>query len=129
MIRGLHICDNVTDPTVERAEPLVKTESVTIKVEGASAPAPIPSWNVSSSSTAESLLEAVRQMKASRKNLQAQLHKINSLKRKRQDDIDNGGSAPAPRRRVMKHITYAADTDSSSDEAEQPSDKKKEQGE
>jgi hypothetical protein len=91
----------------------VKADSVKIKTEY-STPAPsLPRSNFSSP-TAQGLLEAVRQMKACKKNLQAQLYEINSLKRKHQQDEDDSDASRAPTRRV-KSVTYQLDTDTDTD--------------
>lgn len=102
---------------IARAESLVKAESIKVKTEY-STQAPILLEGNSSSPTAQGLLEAVRQMKACKKNLQAQLYEINSLKRKHQQDDDDNDASRAPARRV-KSVTYQLETDSSSDNDEE----------
>lgn len=99
----------------------MKAESVKIKTEY-STPAPSLHRGNSSSPTAQGLLEAVRQMKTCKKNLQAQLYEITSLKRKHQQDDDDSDASRAPTRRV-KSVTYQLDTDTDSN-----SDNDEEQG-
>jgi hypothetical protein len=91
----------------------MKAESVKIKTEY-DTPAPTLPQGSSSSSSAQGLLEAVRQMKACKKSLQVELQKIDFLKRKHQQgDNDSDGSRPPAKR--AKSVRYAMETDTESD--------------
>lgn len=101
-----------------RAASVVKTDVVKIKTEYRT-PGPKLQQSTPSSPSPQGLLDAIRQMKAAKKELRAELQKINSLKRKhQQDDNDSDGSrTPAKRTpaKRAKSVIYAMETDAESE--------------
>lgn len=99
---------------MNRAQPLLKPENVEFKTENDDTPPPSLCQAHSASPTAQSVLEAVRQVKASQRNLQAELHKIITLKRKHQQDHDDTDANNATSKRVKPKYEYEPDTDTDS---------------
>jgi hypothetical protein len=96
----------------EQIEPQAKAEFVKVEPESSDTPAPTSTNGCNASPTAQGILDTVRQIQTLQMKLQAQLQKVNSFKRKRDDDEVNIETRPPPIRAKPSRFSHESDIDS-----------------
>jgi len=118
-----------SDLLAEQNESQAKAEFVKVEPESSDTPAPTSTNGYDASPTAQGVLDTVRQIQTLQMKLQAQLQKVNSFKRKRDDDEVNIETRPPPRRAQPSIFSPESDIDSEFGEPDGKNSDEEESGE